>query len=92
MGAARDSRPERASGSDSGPERLRAAAELREAITDGVRGLKESRRWAVSLYLRGFSLEASARILGWNTKRVDNQRYQGLAELRSYLDKRGFKP
>ena len=83
---------ERASGSDPGPERHRAAAEMRQAIVEGVRGLKRSRRWAVALYLRGFSLRDSARILGWNTKRVDNQRYQGLAELRKYLERRGFKP
>ena len=44
------------------------------------------------LYLHGFSLADSARILGWTAKRVDNQRYQGLAELRRYLQERGFEP
>lgn len=76
----------------SGPDRLQASAELREAIAAGMRSLKEPRRWAVALYMRGFSLQESARILGWKTKRVDNQRYQGLAELRAYLRRRGFEP
>ena len=58
----------------------------------GVRKLKESRRSAVLLYLYGFSLQESARALGWTTKRVDNQRYQGLAELRAFLKRRGLEP
>ena len=44
------------------------------------------------LYLYGFSLQDSAKMLGWNPKRVDNQRYQGLAELRIYRMERGFHP
>ena len=74
------------------PERRRSAAELREAINAGVSRLSEARRWALLLYLYGFSLQDSAKMLGWNAKRVDNQRYQGLAELRAYLKERGFQP
>ena len=74
------------------PEGRRSAAELREAIHEGIKRLSETRQWAVQLYLQGFSLKESARILGWNEKRVDNQRYQGLAELRIHLEKQGFKP
>lgn len=66
--------------------------ELSAAITMGLEQLKEARRWAVLLYLYGFSLKDSARLLGWNEKRVDNQRYQGLGELRAFLGKRGFEP
>ena len=79
--------------SDAGsPEKHRSAAELREAINAGVKRLIEPRRWAVLLFLYGFSLQDSARMLGWNAKRVDNQRYQGLAELRVYLRQRGLEP
>jgi RNA polymerase sigma-70 factor (ECF subfamily) len=74
------------------PEQTSSATELRRSIEAGVRKLKESRRSAVLLYLYGFSLQESARSLGWTTKRVDNQRYQGLAELRAYLQRRGFEP
>lgn len=82
---------EPASGAPS-PEHESSAAEMRRSIEAGVRKLKESRRAAVLLYLYGFSLEESARSLGWTTKRVDNQRYQGLAELRAYLKRRGVEP
>ena len=50
------------------------------------------RRWAVLLHLYGFSLKDSAAMLGWKTKDVDNHRYRGLEELRSYLRQRGFAP
>jgi len=31
-------------------------------------------------------------LLGWTPKRVDNQRYQGLAALRRFLGEQGYKP
>ena len=74
------------------PERSQGASEMREAINEGLRQMKEPRRWAVLLYLYGFSLQDSARMLGWNAKRVDNQRYQGLAELRDSLKQQGYRP
>jgi len=74
------------------PESGQARTEMNVAITAGLQRLKEGRRWAVLLYLYGFSLDDSARMLGWNTKRVDNQRYQGLRELRAYLKERGLEP
>lgn len=74
----------------SSAETRQAREELRDAIRLGIRTLEESRRQAVLLYLHGFSLEESARILGWNTKRVDNQRYHGLRQLRDYLTQRGL--
>jgi RNA polymerase sigma factor (sigma-70 family) len=69
-----------------------AASQVRDAINQGVMQLTEARRWAVLLYLYGFTLKESARMLGWNPKRVDNQRYKGLTELRSYLRERGHQP
>jgi len=74
------------------PEGDQIRRELNTVITAGLERLNESRRWAVLLYLYGFSLNDSARMLGWNAKRVDNQRYQGLRELRAYLKERGMEP
>ena len=74
------------------PESGQARTELSEAISTGLTTLNEARRCAVLLHLYGFSLKDSARMLGWNAKRVDNQRYQGLGELRAYLEERGFEP
>jgi len=75
-----------------GPEQRGSGIEMRRAIEEGLGRLSASRRAAVALYLYGFSLEHSARALGWNTKKVDNMRYQGLAELREFLRSRGFAP
>jgi RNA polymerase sigma factor (sigma-70 family) len=74
------------------PEGDQSRVELNAAITEGLQRLNEGRRWAVLLYLYGFSLKDSARMLGWNAKRVDNQRYQGLRELRACLKERGLEP
>lgn len=74
------------------PEDSVSAADVRNAIHQGVKQLAESRRSAVLLYLYGFSLKESATILGWNPKQVDNQRYRGLMELREYLRERGHEP
>lgn len=74
------------------PEAAHQASRMRETIVEGLGTLKESRRQAVLLYLHGFSLEESARMLGWTAKRVDNQRYQGLAQLRDYLESKGVTP
>lgn len=74
------------------PEQNSDAVTIRHAINEGLRGLSEPRRWAVLLYLYGFSLKDSARMLGWKAKRVDNQRHQGLVQLRAYLRQRGMEP
>ncbi len=74
------------------PEAAHQASRLRDTIVEGLGTLKEPRRQAVILYLHGFSLQESARVLGWKAKRVDNQRYQGLAQLRDYLAKKGVTP
>ena len=69
-----------------------APGELRTEILKGLNVLEEPRRRAVVLYLYGFSLRDSARMLGWTTKRVDNERYRGLNVLRRFLDERGYRP
>ena len=84
--------PDRPTPDPSSPERRRESGELRRAIEKGLQGLPEDRRRAVALYLLGHSLKESAELLGWTTKRVDNQRYQGLAALRSFLSEQGYEP
>ena len=84
--------PESPTAEEDSPERRRAAAELRDAIQDGLRSLPEDRRRAVALFLLGHSLKESAALLGWTAKRVDNQRYQGLAALRCFLGEQGYEP
>ena len=83
--------PESPTAEQDSPERRSAAAGLRRAIQDGLRRLPEDRRRAVALYLLGHSLKESASMLGWTPKRVDNQRYKGLAALRSFLSEQGYE-
>ena len=84
--------PESPTAEEYSPERRRASAELRGAIQNGLRSLPEDRRRAVALFLLGHSLKESAALLGWTAKRVDNQRYQGLAALRCFLGEQGYEP
>ena len=79
-------------GAEAGPEASVRGEEIGRTIRKGLASLSDSRRHAVLLYLHGFGLADSARILGWTTKRVDNQRYQGLSELRRFLRERGEEP
>jgi RNA polymerase sigma factor (sigma-70 family) len=90
-------RRETALDSESGTEQALARApqegrELGAAISAGLRELAAPRREAVLLYLLGYSLEESARVLGRTTKQVDNHRYRGLKDLRHHLDVRGYRP
>jgi len=84
--------PESPTAEELSPERRREAAELRRVIEDGLGRLPVDRRRAVALFLLGHSLKESAAMLGWTTKRVDNQRYQGLAALRCFLVEQGYEP
>jgi len=74
----------------SDPSRQQRSAEMRRAIVECLRRLEPGRRRAVQLYLSGFGLKETASLLRWNAKRVDNERYRGLAELRRCLTRRGF--
>lgn len=84
--------PESPTAETSSPEGRREAGALRRAIEAGLTQLPTDRRRAVALFLLGHSLKESAGMLGWTTKRVDNQRYQGLAALRRYLSEQGYEP
>ncbi len=84
--------PDKPAADEHSPERRSDAADLRRAIEEGLRRLPEDRRRAVALYLLGHSLKETALLLGWTAKRVDNQRYKGLAALRSFLVEQGYEP
>lgn len=87
--AADESRLETVTSTSASPQR---ALEIRRAIAEGLGRLNAARRSAVLLSLYGFSLEETARALGWNRKRADNMRHLGLAELRRHLEERGIEP
>lgn len=74
------------------PIQARHGAELRGAIAEGLHTLTPDRRRAVQLYLAGFSLKETSAMLGWPPKRVDNERYRGLAALRAFLERKGLSP
>ncbi len=84
--------PESPTAEEYSPERRSASADLSRAIGDGLRRLPEDRRRAVALFLLGHSLKETAAMLGWTTKRADNQRYQGLVALRCFLGEQGYEP
>jgi len=66
-----------------------ARREIGEAVVQGLQELDEPRRRAVALHLFGYGLEESARMLGWDVKRLANLRYRGLEQLRQLLRSKG---
>jgi len=75
-----------------GPERRAAAAQLGHAIRACLAALIESRRVVTALALMGHGRERIARLLGVDTRRVDNDRHRGLKDLRRCLEEKGFRP
>lgn len=65
--------------------------ELRQVLLRELDRLKPQRRMAVLLQLYGFTVEESARALGWSVKRVDNHRYLGMRDLRRALKEQGLE-
>ena len=74
------------------PERQAAGREIGDSIRACLRGLLKPRRMAVVLYLQGESVGEASQLLGWNTKRVNNLVYRGLADLRTCLRSKGVEP
>jgi RNA polymerase sigma-70 factor (ECF subfamily) len=74
------------------PERTRSAREIGEALQSCLGVLAEPRRLAVTLHLLGHSVPEAGRILGWESKRVENLVYRGLADLRRCLEGKGVRP
>jgi len=74
------------------PESSASFRELGAAVRDCLLCAKRERRLAVALYLKGHSVQETAHILGWETKRTDNLIYRGLADLRQCLMRKGHRP
>ena len=54
--------------------------------------LQDNRRRALTLYLVGHKVPEAAQMLGWTSKKTENNVYRGLANLRDCLAKKGIKP
>ena len=63
--------------------------ELGLAIRRCLGRLISPRRKAVTLYLLGYSVPESARMLEWSAKRTENLTYRGLSSLRGCLREKG---
>ncbi len=74
------------------PERIHSAAEIGHGIAVCLARLIESRRLAVTLFLRGCSVPEAARRLGWSAKKTEHLLRRGLASLRECLARKGFEP
>ena len=74
------------------PERSISGIQIGRGIEDCLLQMIEPRRLAVTLHLHGYGLKESARMLGWDAKRVDNLLYRGLADLRKCLSGKGLEP
>jgi RNA polymerase sigma-70 factor (ECF subfamily) len=75
-----------------GPERQAGSREIARGIQDCLVRLARSRRLAVTLHLHGWTLQETARRLGWSSKRAANLVYRGMADLRLCLSKKGLRP
>jgi RNA polymerase sigma-70 factor (ECF subfamily) len=75
-----------------GPEGRARGAEIGRALRECLGRLVDDRRRAVSLNLAGHSVPETARLLGFVAKRAENLVYRGLADLRSCLEEKGWKP
>lgn len=74
------------------PERTAGSAELGRAVRAALATLAPPRRRAVTLHLLGHPVPEIARLLGWGERQADNLVYRGLAELRSRLAEKGWRP
>ncbi len=72
------------------PQRQLESAELGAAIGECVKGLRETRRPAVVLFLQGHSAPESAALLNWAVKRLESSLYRGLQDLRDCLTGKGW--
>jgi RNA polymerase sigma-70 factor (ECF subfamily) len=74
------------------PERESVSRDMGRGIRDCLRRLRDARRLAVTLYLRGCSAGETARRLGWTTRKVENLVFRGLRDLRQCLIGKGLTP
>lgn len=74
------------------PERSARSGEIAGGIRECLAEMRRERRLAVTLHLQGHNVPETARILGFDVKRVDNLVYRGLGNLRDCLRARGLGP
>ena len=73
-----------------GPHREMRRRQLGRAIRECLGELIRPRRLAVILYLQGHRAKATARLLGWDTKRTENLIFRGRQDLQQCLEEKGF--
>ena len=73
-----------------GPEEAAYLANLGSGIFDCLEGLRENRRAALVLHLKGYSAQEASVTLGWNLKKVRNLVARGRADLRACLHGKGL--
>ncbi len=74
------------------PERAAADHEIGRGIGECLTSLRDARRLAVTLYLRGCTVPDAARRLGWTLKRTEHLVYRALNDLRRCLMAKGITP
>ncbi|GEM_PF-222447 len=65
--------------------------QILDSVLTVVMHLPENRRRAVSLHLRGFTLQETGRLLGWSEAKVRNLVYRGMEQLRERLRDLGIE-
>lgn len=74
------------------PEQVSISHQVGRSIRQCLAHLVRSRRLATTLSLQGHSVPEAARLLQWTVKKTENLVYRGLADLRSCLSRKGWKP
>ena len=68
------------------------SSEAVRAIEAAIEELHANRRAVVRMYLKGYSREEIAALLGWSEAKTRNLLYRGLDDLRAALLARGIRP
>lgn len=73
-------------------ERRLDQRQLGQAIMECMTSLKAERRQALVLFLQGYTVPETARLLGWSQKKTENLVYRGKADLQQCLKRKGITP
>ena len=83
---------EQARSNDPDPERAALSRDIGRGIRDCLARLRDRRRLAVTLYLRGCTAAETARCMRWTVRVAENLVFRGLRDLRRCLAGRGLMP
>jgi RNA polymerase sigma factor (sigma-70 family) len=72
------------------PQAELEGAELAEQVARAIESIPATRRPAVRMYLRGYSREDIAELMGWSEAKTRNLVYRGLDDLRQRLIELGI--